>query len=120
MVDRERKSIRDRKLGAELQRLRKEKGLSLRDVANQLGIKPPHLVRVESGETAITEEPLTKLCKILGADPEDILTFRGQVSEDFADIIAENPEPFNDLRKLVKTNPNSIFRVIRVVRDGKW
>ena len=75
---------------------------------------------METGESAITEEPLTKLCKVLDADPEDVMTYGGQVSEDFADLIAASPEPFNDLKKILRENPNAILRVIRVVRDGKW
>jgi transcriptional regulator with XRE-family HTH domain len=120
MEKKKRQHVRHEKLGAELRRRREEKGLSLRDVAKKLDIKPPHLSRVETGESAISEEPLTKLCKILDADPEDVMTYGGQVSEDFADLMAARPEPFNDLRKLIRTNPNALLRVIRVVRDGKW
>ena len=120
MDKKKRQHARHIKLGVELRRLREEKGLSLRDVAKKLDVKPPHLFRVETGESAISEEPLTRLCKILNADPEDVMTYGGQVSEDFADMMAASPEPFNDLKKLIRTNPNAILRVIRVVRDGKW
>lgn len=120
MDRKKRQQVRHQKLGIELRKRREAKGFSLRDVAKKLDVKPPHLSRVENGESAITEEPLTKLCKILEEDPEDVMTYGGQVSEDFADLMAANPEPFNDLRKLLKSNPNALLRVIRVVRDGKW
>jgi transcriptional regulator with XRE-family HTH domain len=120
MDRKKRQHVRREKLGAELRRRREEKGLSLREVARKLNIKPPHLFRVETGDAAITEEPLTELCEILEADPEDVMTYGGQISDDFSDIMAAHPEPFNDLRKLIKDNPNAVFRVVRVVRDGKW
>lgn len=54
-----------RKLGEAFKELRKEKGLSIRQIALETGITPSYLAKIEAGSTfkTIGVETLVRLCK---------------------------------------------------------
>ncbi len=61
-------------IGAELRRLRKQKGLSLEEAAERLGYKSKNTVsRIELGETQITVEDLARYAVVLDTDYITIL-----------------------------------------------
>lgn len=57
--------IRQR-IGSELRALRISKGLSARELAQQIGITHSHVVRIENGKYAISIDTLNKFCQALG------------------------------------------------------
>lgn len=65
-------------VGKRIKRLRTERGLSQRQVADAIGIKQPSLGDIETGESknpaALT---LIKLAKLFAIDPEHLLTGKG-------------------------------------------
>jgi transcriptional regulator with XRE-family HTH domain len=61
-----------RRLGMLVQRKRERDALTLRDVAQQTGLKIPTISRIEQGEARDLEGgTLLTLCAWLGADPDD-------------------------------------------------
>ncbi|MGA9040732.1 MAG: helix-turn-helix transcriptional regulator [Terriglobales bacterium] len=61
-----------RRLGMLVQRKREEDELTLRDVAEQTGLKIPTISRIERGEAQDLEGgTLLTLCRWLGADPDE-------------------------------------------------
>ena len=69
--------------GRVLRELRKWKGLSQQQVADQLGIAKPNISRYENGVQLPDLEKLEPLSEILGVAPSEFLTYveRGNVSD---------------------------------------
>lgn len=81
--------------GKYLRGLREGKGLSLRDVQKEVGISPGYLSLVESGErNPPTAEFLTKLARLYGASPAEMLRRAGRFDED-----AEQDLELDELRR---------------------
>ena len=71
-----------KEFGRVLRELRKRKGLSQQQVADQLGIAKPNISRYETGVQLPDLEKLEPLSEILGVAPSEFLTYveRGNVS----------------------------------------
>ncbi len=66
MALRTRISERQRRLAAELRRLREDRGISTNDAAAAIGIKAPFLSKIEAGRTAIATDRIRRLCDFYG------------------------------------------------------
>lgn len=58
----------DKTVGESIRDLRTERGLSIRDLANQAGVTPAAVSRWESGKRVPTVENYNKLITALGAE----------------------------------------------------
>jgi len=63
-------------LGARLNRLRKEQGLSMADLANRLGVSKPTVWAWEQGRSRPVDSRIAALAEALGAEEQDLLTGR--------------------------------------------
>jgi transcriptional regulator with XRE-family HTH domain len=112
---------RDIRLGAELRRRREAKDISLRQLAKQLGIKPPYLSRVENGEVPASEDVVVGAAKLLGEDPNELFLYAGRFTKELSEIAEKHPKAFADLITHLKKQPeHAVLRIVREVRDGKW
>lgn len=68
-------------LGRRLRAARRDAGLTLRDVARELGVSTGTWSAVENGLTRITEERLTSAARLFEADPESLSTSAAHDSE---------------------------------------
>jgi repressor LexA len=81
-------------IGETLQRLRKARGISLRELAPRVGIHFTHLSHIENGRQPCGRETLIRLAEELGADPELLLAEAGHRKAPFrilGDIAAGVP-----------------------------
>ncbi|MFD0272798.1 helix-turn-helix domain-containing protein [Kitasatospora sp. NPDC127111] len=96
-------TLRQRRLGAELRRMREQAGLGGSQLARALGINPAHVTQMESGKTGISVERLRTiagLCMCVNQPLIDALAdiiterdrggwweeYRGTLSEDFLEV----------------------------------
>ncbi|MEV7600515.1 helix-turn-helix transcriptional regulator [Kitasatospora sp. NPDC089797] len=96
-------TLRQRRLGAELRRMREQAGLGGSQLARELGINPAHVTQMESGKTGISVERLRTIAALcmcvnrpLIESLVDIITerekggwweeYRGALSEDFREV----------------------------------
>lgn len=95
---------------------------SLRQVAQQIGIEPAYLSKVERGEVSPpSESTICRLAKVLNEDPDVLLAMAGKVSSDLQEIIRRRPKLFAQLiRDLKKMPDHAILRIAREVKDGDW
>ena len=75
-------------LGVRLNRMRREAGMTLADVALRLGVSKPTVWAWEKGKARPLPERMVAIAEALGASPED-LTEAGSQSADTAALIAE-------------------------------
>lgn len=87
------------KVAARLRSAREKAGLSLRAMAERLGISPTHLSRVENGYNVPSETVLKDLCKLTGADFDSLMRCRGRVPTDVLKYIVRTPGVLERLRK---------------------
>lgn len=64
-----------KKVGSNLRRLRKEKGLTMEAVANEAEIEYRQLGRIERGEINTTILSLLKIAKVLGIEMSVVFEF---------------------------------------------
>jgi transcriptional regulator with XRE-family HTH domain len=80
-------------LGRVLVRLRDERGLSQKHVADRAEISNSTLSRLESGERGVSREVLDRICAVLDLDRHDeldLLTAAGFLNQDAAQILADD------------------------------
>ena len=84
-------------LGRVLTRLRNERGLSQKQLANLAAINNSTLSRLESGERGVSREVLDRICAVLALDRHeelDLLTAAGFLNQDAAQAIGGTPQQF--------------------------
>ena len=65
-------TIRRRRLGADLRRLREQRSLRLEEVAGQLGVAPSTLSRIETGKTPTRTSYLALMLDLYGVEDADL------------------------------------------------
>jgi transcriptional regulator with XRE-family HTH domain len=80
-------------LGPLLTRLRNDRGLAQKRVANLAEIDNSTLSRLESGDRGVSREVLDRICDVLGLDRHerlDVLTAAGFLNQDAAQLLADD------------------------------
>lgn len=96
-------------LGARLRQLRKETGMSQREVADKVKIDFTYLSKIESGLMYPSEEVLKKLAKVLNADKDELITLAGKVPSDLSEVL-KNKEILKYLRSY---DSDKIIRLLK-------
>lgn len=80
-------------LGDRIKRIRKERGLGLRETAGRIGISATFLSRVETNaeKAAPSEDVLKKLAKVLDDDIDTLMHLAERVPKDVAAMIKNDP-----------------------------
>ena len=96
--------------------------MSLRQVAQRIGVEPAYLSKVERDLTpAPSEAKVIALAEVLGEDPDMLLAMAGKVSSDLLKIIQSRPQLFGELLRQLKQQPDhAILNIVRQVTDGDW
>lgn len=90
-------------VGAQIQRLRKEKGLSQEQVAEAIDISVNHLGNIENGKNNFSVSVLLGLCEFFNVTPDYILLgCNNAVDDDFIEVI-------NDKLRLCSGEDRSII-----------
>ena len=116
-------------VGKMIREARQARGISLRQLASQVGIHFSHLSKIENGKDKIGRESLTKIAEELGVDPDLMLGEAGHQSVPFrllGHIAAGEPieaiedvETF-DLTKVFDPHDHFLLRVrgTSMILDG--
>jgi HTH-type transcriptional regulator, competence development regulator len=104
--------------GGRIQRLRRELGLTQRDVAGKLGIDFTYLSKLENnrGEPP-SEETVRKLAEVLGADAEELLALAGRVPAELRELAQNDVEFARFLRRLPNLSDKQLQALYR--QSGK-
>lgn len=63
-------TVRRRRLGAELRRLREQKGMTAEEVAGRLMVSQSKISRLENGRRSISQRDVRDLCEVYGVEDE--------------------------------------------------
>ena len=87
-----------KEFGARLRELRKQAGLSQRELADKIGINFSYLSKIESGVMPPpSEKVILKLAEVLNSDTDELITLAGKVPPDIAQML-KNRETLKLLR----------------------
>ena len=96
-------------LGQRIHELRGKAGLSLRKLADQIGISPPFLSDIELGRRFPSEEILAKLADALEVSSDELKQY-------------DTRGPIADLKRLVDSDPKLGFAfrtVVEMIKNGE-
>jgi transcriptional regulator with XRE-family HTH domain len=96
--------------------------MSVRGVAERIGVEPSYLSKVEREQTPPPSEAKVRLlAQVLGEDPDVLLALAGKVSADLQAVIRRRPALFAELiRQMADAPDHAVLRIVREVRDGQW
>jgi transcriptional regulator with XRE-family HTH domain len=83
-----------------LRALREARKQSLRSVAQELGVAPSYLSRVERGERGYNKDLSERLAQHYGISSDDMSLVEGTIPEDIVKILLEHPDEIVRLRQL--------------------
>lgn len=90
--------------GAFIRREREARGISLREMANKIGVSPTYMSKVERDEfKPPTEDKVRSIAQILECDLDELLAMAGRVPSDLADIIKRHPVEMAALLRAAST-----------------
>jgi transcriptional regulator with XRE-family HTH domain len=81
-----------------LRELREQRGTTLRRAADDLGVAPSHLSRLERGVKYPSSDLAVRAAQYYNIDPDLLALERGEVPEDVLEILRRHPSILNRLR----------------------
>ena len=78
-------------LGQLIRKLRKQKGLSLRNLAEQVDVSYVQIAHIENGRVSTSKKVLGQLAKALDYDVDKLLAAGDVVGDDIEKIIRKKP-----------------------------
>ena len=89
-------------LGLLIRKLRKDKGFSLRKLAEKVDISFVNIAHIENGRVATSEKVIKQLAKALDYDVDKLLAVADSVNEDIKKIIKKLPNAVPDFLRTAK------------------
>lgn len=89
-------------LGKLIRKLRKQKGLSLRQLAEQLSVSFVNISHIENGRIETTEKVIKELAKALDYDVDKLLATADSINEDVKNIIKKLPNAVPEFLRTAK------------------
>lgn len=86
--------------GVRLRALRRERGLTQRQLADQVGLDFTYLSKLENGADIPGEKAVERLARELRADPDELLALAGRLPAELRDWTAHDPRAVRLLRRL--------------------
>lgn len=84
--------MQDQSFGEWLKQQRQARGLTLRELADQLGVKHPYVSQIENGMAMPSEELARKIAAIFGADEEEVVFRAREVGKTIREIQQKFPK----------------------------
>jgi transcriptional regulator with XRE-family HTH domain len=111
---------RTMEFGRRLRDLRKQKNVSQRDLAAQVGIDFTYLSKIEVGRSAPpSEEVIRHIARVLDANEDDLINLAGKVPKDLKAVLEESPQAVELLRVLSerKLSDDTYRRMLELARE---
>ena len=98
------------KLGKVIRELRKQKGMSLRGLAELVGVSYVNISYIENGRIETSQEVLKKISKALNYDLDKLLSLADQVDNEIKNIINKMPDEVPDFLRTAKNLSKSEWK----------
>ena len=88
--------------GKLIRKLRKQKGLSLRQLAEKISVSFVNIAHIENGRVATSEEVIKELAEALDYDVDKLLARADSINEDVKNIIKKLPNAVPEFLRTAK------------------
>src|SRR5215475_6119102 len=107
--------------GALVRREREAREISLREMAEMIGVSPTYLSKIERDEFAPpAEDKVRKIAAIIGCDADALLARADRVSSDLSEIIKRRPVQVAALLRTTRgLTADEMARLARLVQKAK-
>ena len=82
----------NKKIGELIRSLRKEKGVSLRDLAKKVNVSFVNISHIENGKVETSKKTLKQIAEALNYDVDRLYSASNHISEDIEKIVSKKPE----------------------------
>ena len=107
------------RFGERIRELRKEQGMSQRELAAQAGIDFTYLSKIENSRMEPPSEGvILRIAEALHADADQLTVLAGKVPSYVVDVLRENPDMIEMLRRSFSGDFNSRGELGRALGDG--
>jgi transcriptional regulator with XRE-family HTH domain len=108
------------RFGERVRELRRAKGLTLRGLAEKVGVGFTYLSKVENERLDFADYPsddlIGRLAKALEADEDELLLLAKKIPAQIKERVLERPDAF---RKLARLNDKALDRLLAQVEDER-
>jgi transcriptional regulator with XRE-family HTH domain len=110
--------------GEALRTLRREAGISQRDLAERVGVDFSYISKLENGHLpAPAADTVVKICSALGVPPERLLSLTGKLPTDVQETVGGSPAAQQFLRdakqfSITETEWQHLRQELRRLREG--
>jgi len=106
------------KFGQRVRELRQQKGLTLRELAPQVGVGYSYLSKIERGRLDFGDSPsealIHRLADVLEGDEDELLLLAHRIPATIAERIFDYPEIFRDL---ARCNEDQLQQIGKTTKD---
>ena len=78
-------------IGQRIKRERLSKGMTQRDLAAAVDVGVPHISKIEASRENPSDDLLTKLAEVFGADADELMLVAHRVPDDLMEKLATDP-----------------------------
>jgi transcriptional regulator with XRE-family HTH domain len=100
--------------GVRLRTLRRERGLTQRELAVLVQLDFTYLSKLENSADIPGEKAVRRIAKELEADPDELLALAGKIPADIREWAARDPRAVRLLRRLPQLNPEVREKLFRL------
>jgi transcriptional regulator with XRE-family HTH domain len=105
--------------GEKVRELRVAKNLTLRDLAEKLGINFTYVSKIENQKLSFGEYPsevlIRKIAKALGADADELLILADKIPKQIKKRVKERPDAF---RKIAQLDDETLDKILKDLGEG--
>ena len=99
-----------KKVGEIIRKIRKEKGISLRDLAKKVDVSFVNISYIENGRIETSKEVLRKISKALDYDFDKLLSTTDLIDDDLTKIINKKPNLVPEFLRTAKNLSSSDWK----------
>ena len=108
------------KVGRMIKMLRKEKGVSLRELAKEVGVSFVNISYIENGKIETSKEVLRKIAEKLGYNFDKLLSLTSSIDDDIIEIINNKPDLIPTFLRSAKSLNNVEWeQLIKSIKKNK-
>ena len=104
-------------IGSLVRRLRKQKKMSLRDLAKKVNMSHVNITHIENDRVSTNSKSLIDIARALDFDPDKILALANEVNDDIKKIIQKKPDAVPKFLRTTKDFNNKDWKKLEKMVD---
>ena len=107
----------NKKIGELIRSLRKEQGVSLRELAKKVNVSFVNISHIENGKVETSKETLKQIAEALNYDVDRLYSASNYISEDIEKIVSNKPQIVPQFLRSTKSFNNKDWKKLRELAD---